>query len=124
MLELLHDDVLAFEHFESDHLEDQGGLAHKTTVGIMERDCVVINVLIGSPAEELMQVLVRGCIFLRRAMIHLLSQLTRMFVCAERGPDCHCGRPGEQEIGKTARPLVNVSECASDEGGPLQQFRM
>lgn len=56
VLELLHDDVLAFEHFESDHVENESGLAHKTTVGLMERDCIVTNVLIGSPAEELLKV--------------------------------------------------------------------
>ena len=58
MLELLHDDVLAFEHLDSDHVEDDTGLAHKTTVGLMERDCIVTNVLIGAPAEELLQVMV------------------------------------------------------------------
>ena len=56
VLELLHDDVLAFEHFESDHVENASGLAHKTTVGLMEKDCIVTNVLIGSPAEELLKV--------------------------------------------------------------------
>ena len=86
MLELLHDDVLAFEHFESDHVEDQGGgLAHKTTVGLMERDCVVTNVLIGSPAEELMQVLLCDSTCLRDSKIHLRTyKHSRECLCVQR----------------------------------------
>ena len=52
-IRILHDDVLAFEHLESDYEADGGDSSNlnKTTLGVMQKQCIVEALLPGSPAE-------------------------------------------------------------------------